>query len=161
MDPDDFRRHVIRPTLRRLKLHSDAAEALLLGTAITESGLEALVQRGGGPALGVYQVEPATHDDIWRSFLAYRPPLAARVAMLVAGLRPSRAQLVWNLAYATAMARLVYLRRPPPLPPADDIAGLAAYWKAHFNTVAGKGVPEDFMRRAGPYLRRGAGGVSI
>ena len=50
------------------------------------------------------------------------------------------------------MARLVYRRRPEPLPPASDIPALAAYWKAHFNTVAGKGTATKFIKRAGPYL---------
>lgn len=153
LDPHHFRRHIIRPTLQRLRLHSPAAEALLLGTALVESGLEALVQRGGGPALGLYQIEPATHSDLWRSYLAFRPRLAARVLRLAAGLNPSHSQLISNLAYATAMARLVYLRRPSPLPPADDMAALAAYWKAHFNTPAGKGTPEDFVRRAERFLQ--------
>lgn len=152
LNPHEFRRYVIRPTLQQLKLHSPAAEALLLGTALAESGLEALVQRGGGPALGLYQIEPATHDDIWRSYLAFKPRLAARVAIQAAGLRPGRSQLVPNLAYATAIARLVYLRQPSRLPPADDITALAAYWKAHFNTSAGKGTPEHFIRRAEPFL---------
>ena len=152
LDPEQFRRHVIRPSLKRLGLHSPAAESLLLGTAIAESGLSALVQKGGGPALGVYQIEPATHADLWRNHLAYRPVRAARVLTLAAGGLGRPEQLVWNLAYATAMARLVYWRRPELLPPAGDIPGLAAYWKAHFNTAAGKGAAAKFIERAGPYL---------
>ena len=70
-----------------------------------------------------------------------------------AGALPRRGQLVWNLFYATAIARLIYLRRPQPLPPVGDLPGLAEYWKAHFNTAAGGGTAEDFIRRAGPYIR--------
>jgi hypothetical protein len=153
LDPHSFRRFVIRPALTRLGLHSPAAEALLLGTALAESGLSALVQSGGGPALGVYQIEPATHADIWRNYLATRPVVAARVLSLAAAGLGQPAQLVWNLGYATAMARLVYRRRPEPLPAAEDIPGLAAYWKAHFNTAAGKGTAAEFIARAGPTLR--------
>jgi len=155
LEPHQFRRHVIRPSLIRLRLHSPAAEALLLGTAIAESGLSALVQTGGGPALGVYQIEPATHADIWRNYLAFRPVLAARVLSLAAAGVGAPGQLVWNLGYATAMARLVYRRRPEAMPAAADIPALAAYWKAHFNTVAGKGTAAAFVDRAGPYLREG------
>jgi len=155
IDPEQFRLRVIRPSLKRLGLHSRAAEMLLLGTALTESRLSVLVQKGGGPALGVYQIEPATHADIWRHYLAYRPVLAARVLTLAAGGLGRPGQLIWNLAYATALARLVYRRRPEPLPPAGDIPALAAYWKAHFNTAAGKGAAATFIKRAGPYLRDG------
>lgn len=152
LDPEQFRRRVVRPSLKRLGLHSPAAELLLLGTAIVESNLSALVQKAGGPALGVYQIEPATHADVWRNYLVYRPVLAARAALLAAGGIGRSEQLVWNLAYATAIARLVYRRRREPLPPADDIPALAAYWKAHFNTAAGKGSAAKFVERAGPYL---------
>ncbi len=152
LDPHAFRRQVIRPALIKLGLHSSAAEALLLGTALSESGLVHLVQTGGGPARGLYQIEPATHRDIWLSYLAYRPSLAERVLGLAAGARPGAGQLVWNLGYATAIARLVYYRVPDPLPAADDLESLARYYKAHFNTVKGKAKVEDFLRKAGSIL---------
>ncbi len=125
LDPQHFLAYVVRPSLDSIGLWSPAAERLLLGTAIVESELTWLRQHGDGPARGVYQIEPATHDDIWAHYLAYRERLAERVARL-AGERPRLDQLAWNLGYATAIARLVYYRRPEPLPPADDLAGLAA-----------------------------------
>ncbi len=151
LDPQHFLAYVVRPSLDSIGLWSPAAERLLHGTAITESGLTWLAQKGGGPARGVYQIEPATHDDIWANYLAYRDGLAKRVARL-AGEHPRLDQLAWNLGYATAIARLVYYRRPEPLPHADDLAGLARYWKAHFNTNLGAGTPEDFLTRATPIL---------
>jgi hypothetical protein len=154
LDPEQFRRLVIRPALQTIGLWSGAAETLLLGTALTESGLTWLRQTGGGPALGLYQIEPATHADLRRNYLAFRPRLAARLLGLSAGVGPGQDQLVWNLGYATAIARLVYYRVPAPLPAADDLAGLARYWKAHFNTALGKGRTADFVARAGPTLRR-------
>ncbi len=152
LDPGQFRRLVIRPALRAIGLCSPAAERLLLGTALTESGLRRLHQVDG-PALGIFQIEPATHADVWANYLAYRENLASRVASL-ASEQPRLDQLVWNLAYATAIARLIYYRRPEPLPAADDLAGLARYWKAHFNTALGAGSAEDFLTRAGPVLAR-------
>ena len=151
LDPEQFRRLVIRPAVRRLGLWSPAAERLLLGTALTESGLTWLAQKGGGPALGIFQIEPATHADVWANYLAYREDLASRVAWLASsGSRQD--QLVWNLAYATAIARLIYYRRPEPLPAADDLQSLARYYKTHFNTLKGKAKVEDFLRKAGPIL---------
>ncbi len=152
LDPQHFLAYVVRPSLDSIGLWSPAAERLLLGTAITESELTWLRQHGDGPARGVYQIEPATHADIWAHYLAYRARLAERVARLAAGAIPRADQLTWNLGYATAIARLVYYRRPEPLPAADDLAGLARYWKAHFNTNLGAGSAEDFRTRAGPIL---------
>ena len=52
LDPGQFRRLVVRPALQAIGLCSPAAERLLLGTALTESGLTWLAQKGGGPARG-------------------------------------------------------------------------------------------------------------
>lgn len=158
IDIEQFRTLVVRPTLQHLGLHSVAAETLLLGTALAESRLQYLQQIGGGPALGVYQVEPATHRDVFANFLVYRTPLRHCVFTLSSG-RPKTAieangttvmvphdhELIGNLAYATAIARLVYFRQKSPLPAAEDLQGLGAYWKQHYNTYRGAGTVEKFV----------------
>ncbi len=149
----DFRTYILRPTLLRLGLYSEAAENLLIGTAATESRLGTyLVQRGGGPALGIYQIEPKTHRSIWDDYLAYHPVLADKVKGFAShaslkALRIPDAELISNLDYATAIARVIYYRRPEPLPEAHDIYGLALYYKQHFNTPKGKATTQDFLRQ--------------
>lgn len=147
IDLAHLRDEIVRPVLVELGLHSDAAEALLLGTAVQESGLVWLRQLGGGPALGIYQMEPATHDDIWANYLAYRDELADKVARLAAPWPDRHRQLVTNLAYATAMARIHYRRVPAALPAAGDVDGLAAYWKNHYNTAQGAGTVAEFAEK--------------
>ena len=135
----DFRRRIIQPTLEHLGMYSQAAENLLIGTAVTESGLRSLTQTGGGPARGLYQIEIATHTDVWANFLSYRDELSAKVDELQAPMFAGERALVGNLYYATAIARIIYHRRPEPLPDEDDIEGLGSYWKDHYNTANGKG----------------------
>lgn len=146
---EQLRQHVIRPTLQHLRLWSEAAEALLLGTAAQESaGGRFLRQLSGGPAVGIYQMEPATHADIWRNFLAYHGDLARQVRELRSTVSPHidpAQEMVGNLYYATAMARAHYLRVPEPLPDAADLSGMAAYWKAHYNTALGAGTQDQFI----------------
>ena len=60
---------VIRPALTKINLWSSSAEELVLGTAIVESGLTYLKQHGDGPALGLWQIEPATHEDLYTNFV--------------------------------------------------------------------------------------------
>ncbi|MGG5887964.1 hypothetical protein ACLF3G_12570 [Falsiroseomonas sp. HC035] len=153
--PGAFVLKVIDPALVALALDPPAARPgvrlLLLGTALQESLLRHLRQlpnRDGsrGPALGYFQMEPVTHDDIWKTFLAFRPPLAARMRAL-AGLpkgQPEPEVLLRDPVYAAAMARLRYRRAPGRLPAAGDVAGMAAYWKRHYNTPLGRGQPEEF-----------------
>lgn len=140
-----FRLLVVRPTLSYLGLWSTSAENLLVGTALQESGLRHLRQLGDGPARGLYQIEPATADDLWRNFLPNRPALSEKLNGLLAAAPSRTEQLTTNLAYATAVARLVYLRHPAPLPESDDVAALARYWKRYFNTARGKGSAAAFI----------------
>ena len=145
----DFRRQIVRPVLDYLMLASPAAENLLVGTAAVESGLRRLTQAGGGPGVGVYQIEPATHADVWDNYLAFRPELGARVRGLMASKAwfgsDTEKELYGNLFYATAMARVIYLRAPRRLPEAHDLDGLALYWKTYYNTPKGRGTPLGFL----------------
>jgi hypothetical protein len=143
----DFRLHVIRPTLHHLGLWKPKAEDLVLGTALVESHLHALDQGSDGvlgPAYGLYQMEVRTHDDIWRNFLAYRPHHQTKVYELIAAWPETVVQLVTNMAYATAMCRIHYLRVRAPIPNSPERQ--AHYWKAHYNTFKGKGDPADYIR---------------
>lgn len=146
MDSQHFRVYVIRPTLLTLKMWSEAAELLLLGTALKESGgLLYLKQLGGGPALGIYQIEPGTHADIWENFLQWRPRLHARVSSYLAPEPEKEKQLITNLAYATVIARIVYFRIPKKIPKPNNYYELGKYWKKYYNTPLGKGTVVDFV----------------
>lgn len=142
-----FRREIVIPTLSHLGLGGDAAVGLMTGTALVESGLTYVAQvvaGGCGPARGLWQMEPATHDDLWASFLSDARLASLRGAVLdLASLWPARvAQLPGNLPYACAMARLKYYRAPGPLPDADDAAGQCRYWKSNYNTSLGAGAAD-------------------
>lgn len=150
LDVGQVRALVIRPALEALHLHSVAAEELVLGTALQESGLRYLQQLGGGPALGLWQMEPATHDDLWTNFLNYRPDLAERVRSLCA--TPICEALAGNLWYAAAMCRLHYFRRPEPLPEAGNITNMASYWKRFYNTSGGKGSVTEYLANWQKYM---------
>lgn len=149
IDADQLRHHVVRPTLKRLGLWSKSAENLLMGTAAQESLLgQYLHQLGGGPAKGIFQMEPATHDDIWANYLRYKPDLAReirRIAGVLDGKNPPADLMVGNLYYAAAMARVHYLRRPEVLPAADNPVDLGEYWKEHYNTYLGRGTVQEFV----------------
>ncbi len=137
MDPIEFHDYVIVPTLDQIGLNQPGASFLLLGTALVESELSALRQAGDGPALGVYQMEPDTHEDLWRWLMEYtrEKELAREISRLTSQWPHGATQLVTNLSYATAMARCLYRRRPEPLPwPSTNLPALALYWKKHYNT---------------------------
>lgn len=140
----DLRLYVIRPVLTAADMWSPAAENLLLGTAAAESALGYYLHQDGGPALGIYQMEPATHDSLWDNYLRYRPELL-HAARWYLGSADPYLSLTGNLLYATFMTRIKYFKDPQPLPGAEDIPGLAAYWKRVYNTEKGAGTEAKFV----------------
>ena len=140
-----YLRGLIHWTLRQIDMHSPAAEELLLGTAAHESHLGKYLRQINGPARGVYQMEPWVEQDIWENYLSYRPARIQRIIDITGINSPDHNHLQYNPVYATIMARLHYRRISTPLPPANDLEQLAHYWKAHYNTAAGRGTPDQFI----------------
>ncbi len=162
MNASQLRAYVIFPTLKPLDLWSLAVETLLVGTVAHESAMGKYLHQIKGPALGIYQIEPVTHFDIWANFLKYRAGLRDQILDRVpkAMLRHDSAtgtdygaesMLITDLAYATIMARLIYLRAPSPLPEGDDISALAGYWKKFYNTPLGAGTENEFKAHYAQY----------
>lgn len=118
---------------------STAAVELLLETAAVESDFGTyLRQRGGGPALGVFQTEPATF--IW---IRGRFPQIEKFSF---------DELEWNLWRAILVARCVYRAWPEPLPKAGDIEGQWEYYKRFYNSSAGATTRSKFMSKCEFYL---------
>jgi hypothetical protein len=146
--PEEFLTTVIRPTLIEIGLHSTATEQLLLGTAMQESDLVHRRQMGNGPARSFFQMEPATHNDIWQNFLKFRKEIADKITNLLTSPTADKIEeLEKNDRYACAMARVHYLRVKESLPAANDIEAMANYWKQHYNTPLGAGKPAEFIAK--------------
>lgn len=156
-----FRDVVVSPVLEHLsrydlRLQSVQAQRLLCGTALVESGLM-YYQQVGGPAVSLFQIEPMTFDDVYGRYLPIqRTDLWAAVnELLIPGLgvgAPIK-QLAGNTLFACAIARIRYWMETKPLPPeSDGVMGLAHYWKDHYNSAAGAGDVEKFVRLYNKHL---------
>lgn len=143
--PDHLRKYVIEPALLRLgsRYKSDDAIELLLMIAAHESKLGYyLHQEGGGPAVGIYQMEPATFHDILINYVKYNRLLESQLGKFYEF--PNPAYMAFDLSFATAMARIHLFRVPSSLPDRRDIRGMAEYAKAHWNTELGAATVEDY-----------------
>jgi hypothetical protein len=142
LDVSQIKQNVIIPTLELLTPipYSVAAVNLLAGTMLVESGGIYIRQLVYGPAVGIFQMEKATHDDCYNTFLNYitNSELKRAVLSLLAAepVLPMD-QMAGNLFYAAAMCRVKYYRCPTALPDANDALGLANYHKTWYNTAAG------------------------
>lgn len=160
MDPKQYKVEIVIPTLTSIGCYSRAAVNLMMGTALVESRLNFIRQLGQGPALGFCQVEPATMKDHFINYLDFnRYSRRRNILRLVYGEKAEKMvngealayefleqQLKVNLSFNLAMGRLVYWRKPSPLPDEDDSFEMGAYWKNHYNTPDGKGEASQFRK---------------
>ncbi|MBX9609688.1 MAG: hypothetical protein K2Y51_25995 [Gammaproteobacteria bacterium] len=143
---------IVRPVLQELGLWSEAAEILVWGTGAHEGDGYDAVQQYGGPALSWWGIEPETYYDflrntapgLTRSRSAVMVAYMAMVPKRYSGYPPAE-HLIRDIGFACATCRLLYFRAPRALPAANDLPGLAAYWKQFYNTVHGKGTVEDWL----------------
>lgn len=150
MESNDLRK-LIEETLGKLaalpsqpSINRPEAVELLMGTCAQESHLgKYRRQLGGGPALGIFQMEPATFRDIVDNYLAYHEDLRNKIMEIsgVTALQPE--DLVENDRLAVCMARAHYSRVREAIPASLD--GWARYWKQYYNTPLGAGTVEEFV----------------
>lgn len=124
-------------------LNSPAAVNLLLGTAAQESRFGTyLRQLRGGPARGVFQMEPRTFRWLQRRYKKKYPLIADRLF----------AELEWDLRLSIVMARLRYRVVRAKLPRYNSVRGMAAYYKKYYNTILGAGTVEEFVANYKKYV---------
>lgn len=153
MNKQILEEYIIRPALKFLDMESDSAVNILLGTCAQESLMGKHVrQMSGGPAIGIYQIEPKTHEDVIHSYVIFRNDLMRDVQSWQFGQNMSE-HLSSSVFYQTIIARLIYYRVPDLLPEPDDVKGLAHYWKKYYNTPKGSGTPEEFMQNYNTHIR--------
>lgn len=148
---EQLRELIIKPVLIDLLMLSDEAVELLLFTCANESLGGTYLKQIHGPALGIYQMEPETYNDIWQNYIMTRNDLKLLLLHNFDAARmPSEERMVYDLRFATAMARIHYRRVREALPNPNDTMAMFNYYKAYYNSYAGKANYADSLRA---YLR--------
>lgn len=146
--------HEISYTIHPPKVSQEEV-ALMIGTAAVESDFVHRKQIGGGPARGLWGVEIPTAYDNFVSYLRHRPAIWTWLATVwlkwpglefqVPGLDVIEYNLIHNDLFCCAMARLKYWRDPHRIP--KTIEDMAAYYKRVYNTAAGAGTEETYLKK--------------
>ena len=137
--------NLIINTISDINLYSADAVCLLMGTCAQESHMgKYRRQIGGGPALGIFQMEPATFRDIIDNYLRYKPELQEKIKKTAGVDCFDSNDLIDNDRLAICFARIHYLRIKEAIP--SNLAGWSWYWKKYYNTPLGKGTEEEFIR---------------
>jgi len=138
LDVQQLRDLIIKPALMDLNLLSEEAVEMLVFTCAVETEGGTWLKQVKGDALGIYQMEPATYNDIWTNFIAHRNNLKLQlIHNFSAPVMQDEYRLVYDLRYATAMTRIYYERIPEHFP-AIQFEGMWDYYKRYYNTSKGK-----------------------
>jgi hypothetical protein len=151
LNSNQFRNLILKPALSDMQMYSVDAAELLIFTCANESDGGTYLHQLNGPALGIYQMEPNTYNDLWQNYIYFKPDLKLKLLHnFNAPVMPPEDRLIYDLRYATVMARLFYARVNEPLPNFADIDGIWRYYKKHYNTAAGKA---DYQVALNAYYR--------
>lgn len=100
-----------------------------------------------GPALGIYQMEPATAWWLVKKYSDFVYTYFNEVYTL-------EEALIGDLYFQTVLCRFKYYSISEPLPSdPNDLVALARYWKKYYNTHLGKGTEEEFIKNYNRYVK--------
>jgi hypothetical protein len=140
----DFRNLVINPALAILAPAgipvTQVAADLLMATAAVESNLGTWLSQDQGPALGVFQIDPAS----LLTLITRASPHQTQALYRISTPQSAAAQINTNLLLAAAICRLYYWQVPDPLPP-DTVSGLWGYYKTFYNSKFGATTESEFI----------------
>ncbi len=159
--PNQFRK-LIREVLKNFgqqsgskTFYSENAVELLMLTAAQETLLGKYLWQVKGPALGMFQMEPNTFNDIWINFIAYRGNIRDTLNDWRAPAVSWDMRMNADLAYQIVMARIFYMRILAPLPPSSDLRAMAEYYKKYWNTHLGAATVQEAVNHYYKYAQTG------
>ena len=133
-------RDLITRTLKEIPHgYSEDAVELLMMIAAHESKLGTYLRQVNGPALGIFQMEPETHDDVWEN----GDSCEANAYLLSYNIECEL--LECDIRYQIFMARQKLFMISEPLPSSDHLNSMADYCKKHWNTELGKASACDYL----------------
>jgi hypothetical protein len=154
INANQLRELIIRPALKDLTLYSENAETLLMFTCAVESFGGFYLKQINGPALGIYQMEPETYNDIWQNFINNHSNFRLiMISNFNATFMPDEYRLIYDLRFATAMTRLHYERVKEALPDASNIDAVWDYYKHYYNTALGKADKTKSIEKYNMFIR--------
>jgi len=150
---------IVKPTLNEIPkgFAEPAGLAVMMIIAHESKRGEYIHQLGNGPALGMIQMEPNTHDSVW-TYGASVWDNALKLGIITKeqmrhSEHPPAERLLYDLRYNVFMARQRLFMKIPPLPDLEGLPQLNAmsdYLKQHWNSVLGAATDhsysDDYMK---------------
>jgi len=141
---------LIDEVLKGIGKHSPDASNLIQGIIAQESRMgKYRRQLGGGPALGICQIEPNTFNDLI-NYIKKDIQLYFKILKTCKISSFDPIDLISNDKLSICMCRVFFLRFKEKLP--STIGGYAKEWKVRYNTKYGKGTVEEFIKNYKKYI---------
>lgn len=141
MDKQQLVNLIIIPTLTRIPSSLSKESVLAISMIIAHESKRGhyLKQTGNGPALGLIQMEPTTHNSTWKwaSTIWYNALVLGIISQSQweKKMHPPADRLIYDLQYNVFMARQRLFMKPEALP--TNIDDLSRYLKKHWNSIYG------------------------
>jgi len=137
---------VAKPLLSQIKNGMSGIDAFMMCVAHESKGGTYLKQTHDGPAKGIIQMEPDTHNDVWRNGdsiwdNALKLGIIERWQYDIKT-HPTSDRLIYDLRYNVFMFRQFMFMQPGVLPVRSR--ELAKYLKKYYNTEKGKATAESY-----------------
>lgn len=148
MNKEQLESLVVVPALMEIPHgYSDDAVLAIMMIIAHESARAKYIKQVNGPALGLIQMEPLTHDDVW----AHSDTIWNNAALLgivtenEAFIRthPPASRLIYDLRYNVFMARQRLFMDVNPLP--SDKESMSKYLKGYWNSNAGAASQDSYL----------------
>ncbi len=156
INPEQLR-SLIKDTLEIIlpEMNSPEAVELLMMTAAQESFCGTYLQQlHGGPALGIFQMEPVTYRCLFNNYLQYDPEIIHRLESFFTVHEGNfNIQMRGDIPYQIVIARLNYRRKPGNIPKAWETLQLAEYYKKYWNTHLGAATIPEVLHNYDKYAK--------
>jgi hypothetical protein len=130
---NQLRELIIKPTLINMVMFSREAVGLLIFTCAVESEGGTYLKKGD--SLGIYQMETKTYVDIWENYIKNKQSLMMVLSSNFAIYQmPDEERLIWDLRFATIMARIHYERTAKTICGLNGKNDLWYYYRNYYNT---------------------------
>lgn len=153
---NQFRDDIVAPSLNALQIRNKNMHELLVFTCAVESAGGTYVRQIKGPALGIYQIEPATFTDVFTNYVLRKPDIL-NLFSLNLGLHrmPEPEQVITDLRLASATTACLYLYRKANLP--DDVTlnaeQLWDIYKPLYNTIKGAAEKDSALKAYAKFIK--------
>lgn len=152
-DINQFRENILTPALEAIQFRDPNFRELLVFTCAVESAGGTYVKQIKGPALGIFQMEPATYTDVWQNYILRKPDIVNLLSLNLGVNRMMPPQeLISNLSFATVMAALLYKQRKAN-PTSSDADELWNIYKPLYNTVKGAAQKDASIKAYKKFIR--------